>query len=239
MKLVLSCEHGGNLIPLDWKEHFAGIDSVLSSHRGFDPGTEDMFDFLLPLANFGIKNKLSRLLIEFNRSSHHPQLFSTWSKNISSDEKEQIIKKYYQPYRDQLISEITNMLSKSKDPVLHISLHSFTPELNGKYRNNDLGLLYDPKRKLEKEFAQQFKKTIRSFSESYSVRYNYPYLGIADGLTTYLRKLFPENYLGIELEINQKWVEHKSFSKDLKVLIYRTISELINVELLSQAKINL
>jgi hypothetical protein len=38
------------------------------------------------------------------------------------------------------------------------------------------------------------------------VRRNYPYLGRADGMATFLRKHFPEDsYLGIELEFNQKF----------------------------------
>ncbi|HEX8011112.1 MAG TPA: hypothetical protein VF814_09280 [Casimicrobiaceae bacterium] len=38
------------------------------------------------------------------------------------------------------------------------------------------------------------------------VRPNYPYAGNADGLTTYLRRRFPAgSYLGIELEINQRY----------------------------------
>jgi hypothetical protein len=38
------------------------------------------------------------------------------------------------------------------------------------------------------------------------VRRNYPYRGYADGLTTWLRKRYPDPaYAGIELEINQKY----------------------------------
>ena len=39
------------------------------------------------------------------------------------------------------------------------------------------------------------------------VRYNYPYRGDSDGLTTWLRKKHPAaRYLGIEIEINQRLV---------------------------------
>jgi hypothetical protein len=39
------------------------------------------------------------------------------------------------------------------------------------------------------------------------VRRNYPYAGKADGLTAYLRRLFPgAAYLGVELEVNQQCV---------------------------------
>lgn len=227
MKLILSCEHGGNDIPPAWKANFSGKESILNSHRGYDPGTDNLFDFLRPLAQFGIRNKVSRLLIEFNRSKHHPHLFSEWSKHLSAIEKDYLIKEYYQPYRNQLISEITKLLSKEDTSVLHLSIHSFTPELNGKQRKNDIGLLFDPKRIPERDFSKQFKALLLKNKGAYSVRFNYPYLGTADGLTTALRNIFPENYLGIELEINQKWLNGKSFPKDLKQLIYRSVAEIL------------
>jgi hypothetical protein len=37
------------------------------------------------------------------------------------------------------------------------------------------------------------------------LRRNYPYRGQSDGLTTALRRQFGARYLGIELEINQRW----------------------------------
>ncbi len=226
IKIVLSCEHGGNQVPEVWKSQFQGNETVLNSHRGFDPGTSDLFDFLIPLADFGIKNEISRLLIEFNRSKHHPHLFSEWSQSLSSLEKERLISHYYNPYREKLIAAIASLLTHHEDTVIHLSLHSFTPELNGQPRNNDFGLLYDPKRKEEKEFAKQFKESILKFDTSFTVRYNYPYLGTADGLTTSLRRIFLRKYVGIELEINQKWVKNNAFHKDIKSLIYGAIAQI-------------
>jgi hypothetical protein len=40
------------------------------------------------------------------------------------------------------------------------------------------------------------------------IEFNKPYLGIDDGLTTYLRTVYPDShYAGIEIEINQKFVD--------------------------------
>ena len=35
---LLSCEHGGNSIPAAWRYLFKGKQSILDSHRGWDPG---------------------------------------------------------------------------------------------------------------------------------------------------------------------------------------------------------
>jgi predicted N-formylglutamate amidohydrolase len=93
------------------------------------------------------------------------------------------------------------MVSQNKR-VVHIGVHTFTPELYGKVREFDIGLLYDPSRLPEKRCAEEWKTNI---STRFRVRLNQPYKGKADGLITALRKLFSEEvYLGIELEVNHK-----------------------------------
>ena len=88
-------------------------------------------------------------------------------------------------------------------PVLHLSMHSFTPILHGKIRDADIGLLYDPTRELECKFCKDLGSLLKR-ETPFRVRYNYPYRGVADGFTTELRKSFSgKQYLGIEIEINQ------------------------------------
>ena len=36
--LLVTCEHGGNRVPKRYRRLFAGWESVLASHRGYDPG---------------------------------------------------------------------------------------------------------------------------------------------------------------------------------------------------------
>ncbi|MFI4875804.1 MAG: N-formylglutamate amidohydrolase, partial [Blastopirellula sp. JB062] len=46
-----------------------------------------------------------------------------------------------------------------------------------------------------------------ALNPDFRIRFNYPYLGKADGLTTSLRKkLTGDRYVGIELEVNQRLV---------------------------------
>ncbi|MCA9031249.1 MAG: N-formylglutamate amidohydrolase [Planctomycetaceae bacterium] len=204
LTLVFSCEHGGNEVPAAYRHLFAGADAVLASHRGWDPGT-------LPLAKFLAKefvaplvsSTVSRLLVELNRSRHHRRLFSDWSKPLPAAEREQVLHKYYYPYRTQL-AELIGQRIAAKQRVLHVSVHSFTPELNGQQRNFEIGLLYDPRRKPEQEFCLLWQQQLESVAPDWRIRRNAPYRGAADGLTTALRKQFRDtDYLGIELEVNQ------------------------------------
>ena len=91
--------------------------------------------------------------------------------------------------------------------MVHISSHSFTPELHGKVRNADIGLLYDPARKGEVQFCELWKKSLAVCAPKLKVRRNYPYAGKGDGLTRHFRAQFsPAVYIGVELEINQRYV---------------------------------
>ncbi len=88
--------------------------------------------------------------------------------------------------------------------MVHVSCHSFTPELGGKVRNADLGLLYDPARASEAAFCRRWQALLGKRMPGLAVRRNYPYQGKADSFTTELRRRFADDqYSGIEIEVNQ------------------------------------
>ncbi|MGB0165412.1 MAG: N-formylglutamate amidohydrolase [Luteibaculum sp.] len=212
MKLVLSCEHFSNALPEKFKYLFEGNLQVLESHRGYDLGSQQVFEALAPLADFHLHYPYSRLLIEPNRSLHHPRLFSEFSNNLDDQQKQELVKHYYLPYRERVEKEIREIINAGQ-ACLHLSVHSFTPVLDGQVRNADLGLLYDPKRVLEKDFSRDFKKRLLEQDAQLKIRFNYPYLGTADGFTTHLRKVFPPHYAGIELEIKNSIIHPELIGK--------------------------
>ena len=204
-KLLISCEHGGNLIP-DWLLNDLSIPSeVLGSHRGWDKGALSVARLLSPLADAYVEMTLSRLCIELNRSPHHKDLFSFYSKKLPQVLRQRLIHEIYEPYRAKVESQLEEWLEAGFS-VIHLSIHSFTPVLNGEVRNTEIGLLYDPKSQQEKVFCQQWQQKLTDHFKC-RVRLNYPYRGTADGFTTYLRKIFnqkyPRRYVGIEVEMNQ------------------------------------
>jgi predicted N-formylglutamate amidohydrolase len=91
--------------------------------------------------------------------------------------------------------------------VIHLSSHSFTPELHGKVRDADIGLLYDPSRPGEVGFCECWRAALKVCAPGLKIRRNYPYAGKGDGLTAWFRqRLAPADYVGVELEINQKHI---------------------------------
>ncbi|GIW80196.1 MAG: hypothetical protein KatS3mg105_2003 [Gemmatales bacterium] len=205
--LLLTCEHGGNRIPKEYKKLFRGAERTLASHRGWDPGALMLArTFERRLGAPLIFATVSRLLVELNRSPHHRLLFSEFTRSLDPSAKQHILQRFYYPYRQRVQAWIAARIAAG-ETVLHISVHSFAPHLDGIIRHADVGLLYDPSRARERDFCNRWYAELAQHLPGLRVRRNYPYLGKSDGLTTSLRKSFADAYLGIELEVNQALVE--------------------------------
>ena len=204
-RVVVSCEHGGNRVPERYGELFAGAGELLASHRGQDIG-------VLPLAGelaerLGVPlhaGTVTRLLVDLNRSRGSRTLFSEFTRELPQSERERILTRYYRPYREGVTAEAAAHIAAGAQ-LVHLSLHSFTPEWHGIERRADLGLLYDSRRSHEVDFCAELQQALLQAAPHLRVRRNYPYQGASDSLVTTLRRRFsPDSYLGIEIEANQK-----------------------------------
>jgi predicted N-formylglutamate amidohydrolase len=204
--ILLTCEHGGNEVPEAYARLFRGTRRLLASHRGFDPGALELARlFAGRLRAPLVFATTTRLLVDLNRSPGHRRLFSEITRPLDTASKETILAQHYFPYRQQ-VEAIAGEAVRHRDRVLHLSVHSFTPELDGEVRNADIGLLYDPARPLEQAFCRRWRLALQAIRPDLRVRRNYPYRGAADGLVTSLRRRFgPKQYVGVELEVNQRW----------------------------------
>ena len=202
--LLVSCEHGGNRIPLPYSYFFQTAQDQLwlDSHRGFDRGAliiarEMATKLTAPL----VASTISRLLVDLNRSIGHPHLYSLAVSNAPAAVRRRIIENYYRPYRTKAENLVRQAVARDSR-VIHVSCHSFTPELNGQVRDTDIGLLYHPTRTGEVTLCKRWKVSLKSCAPELKVRRNSPYAGKKDGFTAYLRQRFsPEEYVGVELEV--------------------------------------
>ena len=201
-RLVLSCEHGGNRIPAEYRHLFRGATHVVSSHRGWDPGALDLARYLgrhfqVPVA----EETLCRLLVEPNRAPTNPRIWSQYSAGLSPEEKQRVLARYWWPHRRKVEARVKEQLARG-DGVFHVAVHSFVPVLGGERRNAEICLLYDPTRPDEKIMCLRWAAILRELAPDVRVRRNYPYRGIADGLPTWLRRRYPYvKYAGVELEV--------------------------------------
>ena len=226
-KVILTCEHAGNRVPTEYAKLFQGKQHVLDGHRGWDPGSVELgktFKRRLKAPLFCAH--FTRLLVEPNRSIGHCRLFSEFTRDLDDETKQTLLNRYYHPHRNQVKSWITDQTAADHF-VIHLSLHTFTPKLNGQLRTADVGLLYDPRRSQERKFSDAWRTSLIELRPDLRVRRNYPYLGSADGFTTYLRKQMPQHlYAGIELEVNQNWPRNKDQSwRTLQINLAESFAE--------------
>jgi len=202
--LLLTCEHGGNRIPAPYAHLFRGAADVLASHRGWDPGALPLARHLARSLNRPLLELTwSRLFVEGNRTPTNPRIWSRFTKDLPKDEREQILERWFRPHRREVEDAVAAAVSRGSR-VVHVAVHSFTPELDGEVRNADLAFLYDSRRKREAEVCRRWAALLHRSAPELRVRFNYPYRGAADGLTTALRRRHAQSrYVGIELEINQ------------------------------------
>lgn len=204
--LVLTCEHAGNRIPREYAGSFASAaaTAALASHRGWDPGALALGKLLskrlrVPL----LSTPWSRLLVEGNRSAHRSTLWSEFTTGLPAAERARILAKYWRPHREAVEAAIRTAIAEHGS-VVHVAVHSFTPELHGEVRNADVAFLYDSKRRPERELARRWGQRFAELVPEVRVRNNYPYRGDTDGLPFALRKQHgPSRYRGYELEVNQ------------------------------------
>ena len=120
--------------------------------------------------------------------------------------RREIAARHYHPYRNTVETEVAQLVAAGHR-VVHVASHSFTPELEGVVRQADVAWLYDPQRPGERLLSSQWLAALARLRPDLKLRRNYPYQGKGDGLTSLLRKRYsPERYIGIELEVNQRFV---------------------------------
>lgn len=200
--VIITCDHAGNRVPESLRDFFYDM-AILSTHRAYDIGALKMARIVAkklyaPL----LYTTVTRLVVDCNRSIGSDELFSEFIKSSNIFFKNEILKRYYITYRSK-IEKAVNSILQSSDEVFHISVHSFTPQLQGFARYTDIGLLYDQSRPKEALLCNRIKKALM---DVYPLRvaFNYPFRGCGDGVTVWLRKQFGDSYCGIELEANQQ-----------------------------------
>lgn len=217
LRFVISCEHGGNNVPQQYAALFqsAGAKAWLKSHRAYDPGaraaTQQIAAYLSErelLYEEPVVATTTRLLVDINRSIDNPSVWSKFTVGLPESTREDILREFYEPHRAAVRDLVDRVIAKN-EVAIHLSIHSFTPRIRGQWRPLEIGLLFDPQRSDEAVYCQQWAANFASdpvIGQRIRLRSNEPYAGTDDGLTTTLRRSHAaEAYLGIEIEINNRF----------------------------------
>lgn len=208
--VVVTCEHASKAIPPELGD--LGLSAaVRDSHRAWDPGALAIAKVLAKALHAPLHvGKWSRLVVDLNRSHGHQNVIARRldqrdvpGNQIDDGQRRWRLAKYWSPWRRAAEADI--VAAAGRGVALHLSVHSFTPSLNGKVRPNDIGLLHDPDRPWEVVLCETLKPLL--MAHGLSVRRNFPYFGNTDGFTSHLRQELPNNnYVGLEIECNQRLV---------------------------------
>jgi predicted N-formylglutamate amidohydrolase len=206
MRFLVTIEHASNRIP-DALGRLGLSGDQLQSHIAWDPGALDLGTELSKVLGASLlEGEWSRLVADLNRSETNPRVVPArafgvdvpGNAGLSRGDVKARLEMYWRPFRAQ-----AREIVEKSGTLIHLSIHTFTPTLDGQERRFDLAALYDPAREGERELAGEI---VRQWAGAgWRARRNEPYRGVADGHTTALRRQFPpERYLGIEVEVNQR-----------------------------------
>ncbi|HVM96903.1 MAG TPA: N-formylglutamate amidohydrolase [Candidatus Acidoferrales bacterium] len=198
-RLVLTCEHASCAIPREYDD--LGLDEhAIIDHIGWDIGARLVTASLASeLDATAVLSGVSRLVIDCNRDLCDHDLIIAEShgvrvpgnRAVDAEDRRRRIRDFYHPYHDAIDAVLAQ-----RPGVFLFSVHSFTPELNGRQRRFDAGVLFDD----HVADAERFGAAL--MAAGLRVRYNEPYSGL-DGLIYSARthgQRFGLRYL--ELEVN-------------------------------------
>lgn len=202
---LITAEHASRRVPDRWQALFEGHEEVLESHRGWDPGSLELAQNLAQgLSAPLLQGRITRLLIDLNRSADHPGRFSAFSRSLPATDKADLIARYWQPHWSAYRSQLETLPGR----IIHLACHSFTPVLDGKRRSTDIGLLYDPSRPIEAGYCRALARQLRQALPDLRIHINQPYRGVSNGLGQQHRRQYPDSRLiSFELEINQRLID--------------------------------
>jgi predicted N-formylglutamate amidohydrolase len=209
---LVSCEHASNRVPT----RYGGLGLPprrLREHIAWDPGAAILARMLARRLGCPCHlGRWSRLVVDLNRSIGHDKLMAAETFGVTvpgnaaltAAEHDRRLRSYYRPYRDAATADVRRIIART-GLCVHWSMHSFTPAVDGIARDADIGLLFDPARRAEREVAYALRPLIAA--HGLRVRMNYPYRGTSDGFTTQLRTQLPaRQYMAFEVETNQALV---------------------------------
>ncbi|HYD19272.1 MAG TPA: N-formylglutamate amidohydrolase [Patescibacteria group bacterium] len=177
-KCVIVCDHASNLVPRSLNNLGLG-KTELKKHIAWDPGTQDIgryisakMDAPLVLATY------SRLVVDLNRGPDAPECMRPESdhiaipgnENLSPGHKKQRLDEIFWPYHRAIDGQLQRFLDKGVAPLL-LSLHSFTPQMDGFKRPWHIGVLWNK----EEGIARRLVDSLRKNNPQIRVGENEPY----------------------------------------------------------------
>ena len=225
-RLVLSCEHASATVPAEYT-NLGLAPSQLIEHIGWDIGAATVTaELSRRLGAPAVLGGASRLLVDCNRDLTDSDLMPLVSHGtpipgnaaITDEDRAARIARYYHPYHAAIDAQLT-----AHPGSLLLSIHSFTPSLNGNERNFEVGVLFDAFEDLAAKWSE------RIAAAGFRVRLNEPYSGL-DGLIYSARRHGRRHGVPyLELEINNRLLRCEFEAQTLASRLDAAVAWLVGV----------
>ncbi len=149
--IVLVADHAHRELPEEYGD--LGLPaSEFDRHIAFDIGVEAVTRKLAALLGVpAVMARFSRLLIDPNRGEDDPTLIRQLYDGtvvpgnypMAAEERERRLDRFYRPYHDAVAAMVASVAHESGAAPFILSVHSFTPVMQGNIRPWHVGVLWD------------------------------------------------------------------------------------------------
>lgn len=178
--ILLVCDHASCSFPGALDD--LGLDPFARRcHLAIDIGAGSLTEYLADrLGVTAVLAQYSRLVVDCNRKLLDPSAFLEYgdgilvpgNRNLHQQDKDARAEEIYWPYHGAIDTQIERLTTAATSPAF-ISIHSFTPVLNGESRPWEIGVLWDKDQSLRDIFLKDFRDA------GFNVGDNEPYSGKA------------------------------------------------------------
>ena len=203
--LVLVADHAGRDLPDEYGA--LGLPaSEFERHIAYDIGVEPVTEGLARMLGVpAIMATYSRLLIDPNRGEDDPTLIRQLYDGtivpgnypMPPAEREKRLAAFHRPYHDAVSSLVKSVATASRKPPFIVSIHSFTPSMQGIARPWHAGILWDSDDRAARPLIDML-----SAQPGLVVGDNEPYDGALRGDTMF-RHAIVNGYAHVLIEIRQ------------------------------------
>jgi len=162
--ILLVCDHASCRIPEALGD--MGLDPFARRcHLAIDIGAGKLTEQLArSLGVTAVVAQYSRLVVDCNRELMDPGAFLEYgdgilvpgNRNLTQADKDARANAIYWPYHNVIDKQVQRLRALGPPPVF-ISIHSFTPVLNGVSRDVEMGVLWDKDARLSDVFIEEFR----------------------------------------------------------------------------------
>ena len=223
--ILLICDHASRRFPRSLGT--MGLDPFARRcHLALDIGAAQLTEALADsLGATAVLCQYSRLIVDCNRQLMDPGAFLEFgdgvvvpgNRNLHREDKEQRAEEIYWPYHGAIDAQIARLRGLGVEP-LFVSIHSFTPVMNGEARTWEMGVLWDTDRPTAEFFVNGLREA------GYLVGDNEPYSGKAPQDFTIDHHAEAADLPHVGIEIRQDLVLHEDGVERIAAVMHDVIA---------------